>query len=135
MARFEVRSETKVGQLDLNVPIFILLGEQILRLQVSMHNVQAMHVVEGEGELSDDVGCFLLCEFFFALDHIKQVSSSDQFHDYVVAPIVLQKLEDSGDVRMNGLFQDGQFVLVQHLVHIRHLEAALADDLNRTRHL
>ena len=129
-----MRSETKIGQLDLNVPIFVLFGQQILWLKVAMHDVESMHVVEGKSELSDDVCRFLLREFLLALNHVKQVPSSDQFHHNVVATIVLQELKDSCDVRMNSLLQNGQLVLVQFLVHIGHLEATLANDLNRTWH-
>ena len=135
LARLEVRSETKIGQLDLDVPFFVLFGQQILRLKVAMHDVEPMHVVEGKSELSDDVCRFLLRKFLLALNHVKQVPSSDQFHHNVVASIVLQELKDSCDVRMNSLLQNGQLVLVQFLVHIGHFEATLANDLNRTWHL
>ena len=43
-----VLSHSKVGQLDLNGTVFLLMQQNILRLQVTMHNVKSIELVHGE---------------------------------------------------------------------------------------
>ena len=99
-----------------------------------MHDVETVHVVKGFGELLDDGGGRFFSELMLAFNHIEQVSSSNQFHNDIVASCILHKFENTCDVRMLGLFEDGELVLVQLLVDLSDLEAALADDFDGARH-
>jgi len=57
--------EAEVSQFDYNlvwVQIARHLTEDVLRLQITMHDVLAMHKVQGEKHLMDDAASTLLCE-------------------------------------------------------------------------
>ena len=42
-----VRSEAKISKLDDDLPIFSLFTEKVLRLEVAVHDILQVHVVEG----------------------------------------------------------------------------------------
>ena len=126
----KVGGEAKVSQFDHDFPSIIPFTEQVLRLQVPVHDVQLVHVVEGQAELLDHGGRLFLRKLLLLLDHIKEVAARDKLHDDIIAPGVLHKLKDACDMRVHCLLQYIQLVLVQLLVHIGDLEASLRNFLD-----
>jgi len=104
LVRSEVRGEPKVGQLDYDFVVIRLLAHEVLRLKISVHDVETVHVVQGQDDLFDDVGGLRLRELTLRLNHIKKVAASDQLHNDVVASVVLHEFEYPGDVRVDCLF-------------------------------
>lgn len=108
--------EAEVSQFDDDLAIIFLLAKQVFWLQIAMHNVLAVHVVESEQDLLDDVcGVALRESTPAAVNHFKQVSTGDKLHDDVEAAIIFHQLKDTSDVRMHCLFKDCKLILVQLL--------------------
>ena len=108
--------EAEVSQFDDDLAIIFLLAKQVFWLQIAMHNVLAVHVVESEQDLLDDVcGVALRESTPAAVNHFKQVSTGDKLHDYVEAAIIFHQLKDTSDMRMHCLFKDCKLILVQLL--------------------
>ena len=81
-----------------------------------MHNVLAVHVIESEQDLFDDVcGVALRKSAPAVVYHFKQVSTGDKLHDNVEAAVIFHQLKDTSDVRMHCLFKDCKLILVQLL--------------------
>ena len=100
-----------------------------------MHDVQPMHVVQREQELLDDRDSIPLSEPMLPPNHVEEVAPSDKLHHDIVAPSVFHQLKDASDVRMDGLLQYAQLILVQLLEHFIALERLLTDYLDRARDL
>ena len=77
-----------------------MLAEQILRLEVPMHNVLCVHVVEGQAELLDHRGSLTFIELALLHDLIKEVAARHELHDNVIVACVFHELKHSRDVRV-----------------------------------
>ena len=85
-------SESKVRQFDVNLiraRIRVVFTEDVLRLQVSMHNVLLMHEVKSEKELLDHISSLHLGKLLHLADLLKKVATQDHFHDDIVVLSVL----------------------------------------------
>lgn len=134
LLRVEVSRESEVGQLYHNLAVLGFFAKQVLWLQVSVHDVQTVHVVERQAELLYDRDGLELRELALVPDHVKEVATADELHDDVVAPSVLHQFKDARDVRVHSFLEHIQLVLVQLLVHVSDHQAALADDLDCAWH-
>ena len=68
--------ETEVSQFDDDLAIVVLLAKQVFWLQIAVHNVLTVHVVQGEQDLLDDVCSVALREPApTAVNHFEQVST------------------------------------------------------------
>lgn len=54
--------EAEISQLDTHTTIVCMLAEEVLRLEVPVHDAELVHVVDGKAELPDNVGCLILRE-------------------------------------------------------------------------
>ena len=77
-----------------------------------MHDIEAVHIVQGKAKLLDHVRCLILAELALLFYHIEEVASSDQLHDDVIVSLVLHELEDTRNVWMLCLFEDCELVPV-----------------------
>ena len=83
----------------------------------------------------DNVSGLAFLEHTHAFDLVKKIATSNKFHNDVVTSLVFKKLKYAGDMWVNGILKNLQLVLVQFLVDICDLQAALANNFNSTRHL
>ena len=94
-----------------------------------------MHVVEGQENLLDNVGSYPLRDTL-ALNHfLEKVATGAEFHNDEVVPVILEQLEDSGDVWVVCLLQYLELVPHQLLVYFGLSEHGLLDDFYCNRHL
>ena len=100
-----------------------------------MHDIEVVHVVEGQQELLDDVRCVSFREFPPVFNHVEKVATRDQLHDDVVAAIVFHQFEDSCDVGMHRLLQRSKLISVQLLEQFVFLQASLSDDFDGAGYL
>lgn len=77
-----------------------------------MHDIKAVHIVQGKAKLLDHVRCLILAELALLFDHIEEVASSDQLHDDVIVSLVLHELEYARNIWMLCLFEDCELVPV-----------------------
>ena len=100
-----------------------------------MHDVLVVHIIQGQAQLLDDVGCLAFLEHTHALDLVKEIASCDELHDDVITPLVFEKLEYACDMWVHSVLKNSKLVPVQFLVNIGDRQATLADDLDSARHL
>ncbi|GIX65410.1 ABC transporter ATP-binding protein, putative [Babesia caballi] len=94
-----VRREAKVNDPDVGVD-GLGLEQQVLRLEVAVHDVLPVHVVDAAQHLLDDFGRVLLREALAAHYLVEQLASRVELRDEVVVLFVLEELEDLHDVRV-----------------------------------
>ena len=128
--RIVLGRETEVSQLDHDLPVIVLLTKQILWLEVSMHDLETMHVVQRQQELLDNIRCIVLGEASLFTDHFQQVAPRNEFHDDVVVAIIFHQLKDARDVGMKRGLEDLKLILIELLVHLIFPEGRLANDFD-----
>ena len=130
------RGESKIGQFDrkvIAVAVSVLLNQNVLRLQVTVHDVLQVHAVECEEQLVDDVSYLCLRKTAtFRCHFLEKVATCDNLHDDIVVPFVFHELKDTSDVGVFGGLEHLKLVLVQVDVDVVH-QGLLLDDLDRTR--
>ena len=118
-------SESKVRQFNVNLisaRIRVVFTQDVLRLQVSMHNVLLMHEIKSEEELLDHISSLHLRKLLHLADLLKKVATQDHFHDDIVVLSVLKEFKDASDVGMRSLLKHLELILVQLLVNLMHLQ-------------
>ena len=107
-------SESEISYLHANhvrVTTFLHLYEHILRLQVPVHNVLVMHVVDSEQNLLQNESDFLLGELLFFQNVAAQITSRHQLHDDVEFALIFEEFNHSDNVRMLSLLQNLKFLI------------------------
>ena len=102
-----------------------------------MHDVLGVHEVEGEQHLVNDASCALLREAVALLTHdlLHQVPAAHQLcHDVIIAG-VLHQVKDTSDVRVLGLLEHLELVLVEFFVDLVLTQLLLTDYLDSAGHL
>ena len=84
--------------------------KDVLGLNVPVHNVLLVHVVERKEELFDDVGGLSLGHPLDLDDMVVEFAACDQLSDDVEVGIVLEQLEDADHMRMVRLLQHVQLL-------------------------
>jgi len=113
-----VRREAKVCQFYDDLAVVTRLAEHVFRLEIAMHNVQVVHVVQRQNQLLHNVRGLLFGEMLQVADPLEEVAARDELHDHVVVARVLHQFEDACYVGMHGFFEDLQLVGVQRLKHL-----------------
>lgn len=88
--RIERSSRSEIPYLQ---SIVLLIDQNVLGLQISVHNPLFVHVVDRRQNLLDNLGSFSLTEKSTLLDVVEQVTSVAQLEDKNVLPSVLEHLE------------------------------------------
>ncbi|GBE60051.1 ABC transporter ATP-binding protein, putative [Babesia ovata] len=113
-----VRGETEVDDPDVGIGV-LGLKQQVLGLEVAVHDVLLVHVVDTAEHLLDNLRGVLLGEALSVDNFVEQFAAGVQLRDEVVVLLVLVELEDLHDVRV-----------VQRLEHVhlaqKRLVVALA---------
>ena len=118
-------SKSKVRQFNVDLigsRIRVVLTEDVLGLQVSMHDVLLMHEVESEEELLDHISGLHFSKLLHLANLFKKVATQDHLHDDIVVLSVLKELKDASDVGMRSLLEHLKLILVQLLVDLVHLQ-------------
>lgn len=131
----ELGREAEVCQLDHDLAIVVRFTEQVLWLHVAVHDVEAVHVVESQQDLFDDVSSFGFGEALLLPDPVEEAATGDELHDDIVAPVILHQFEDSRDVRVHSLLQRRKLIFIQILIDFVFLQRGLAYNFDSTRHL
>lgn len=131
--------KSEICQLDIDLFVVdivgVLLAEQILWFQVTVHDVLLVHEVESKEDLLDHMSRLRLSELLQASNLCKQITASNDLHDDVVVSLVFQKLIDSSDVGVLDGLQNLELVLVQLLVHLRLIQLSLLDGFDGAGHV
>ena len=90
MVRLEVSCKAKICEFHCDRAILALFTKKIFWLQITMHDVLVVHVIQGQTQLLDDVGGLVFLEYTHALDLVKEVTASDELHDDVVTSLVFE---------------------------------------------
>ena len=91
--------EAKINDLQFCLLDWILvLEEEILRLQIAMHDVAAVHVVNRTQHLPHDNRSLLLCHRPTFDDAVEQFSAGAELHDQVNVLVVLEILVQLDDI-------------------------------------
>ena len=89
----------KVNDLNL-VELFILLKQDILWLQVTMHNVSLVAVVDAGEDLFHEDGAVTLAELAALEDLVEELATLADLSDEVVSLLVLEELVHFDNVRV-----------------------------------
>ena len=123
-----LRCEAEIGQLNGDFATLLILSEeQIVRLQIPMHDLHPVHVVESLEDLLDNVDDLLFSELSLILQLCGKVSLNDQFHHDVVIEGIFDQLAHLDDILMLSLGYDGQLILAQLLHVLVSRQTALFD--------
>ena len=117
--------KSKICQFDVKVivsSIRVVLTEDVLGLQVSMHNVLLMHEVKSEEQLLNHICSLNLCKLLHLANLLKKIATQDHLHDNIVVLSVLKEFKDTSDVGMGSLLKHLKLILVQLLVDLVHLQ-------------
>ena len=98
-----------------------MLAEKVFGLEIAMHDILVVHVVQSQTQLLDDVCGLAFLEHTHALDLVKKISTSDKLHYDVVTPLIFKKLEYAGDMWVHSILKNCQLVLVQLLIDVGDL--------------
>ena len=109
----ERRSE--VNDLDL-VELLVCLQQNVFRLQVAMHDVRLMAVVDAGKDLPHEDGAVSLAELATLEDLVEELTTLANFGDEVVALLVLKELVHLDDVWM--VLQSAEEIYELSLIHI-----------------
>ena len=85
-------SKSKICQFDIKFivsSIRVVLTEDVLGLQVSMHNVLLMHEVKSEEELLNYISSLNLGKLLHLANFLKKIATQDHLHDDIVVLSVL----------------------------------------------
>ena len=109
--------EAKVHQLaeesGTSISLEILINHDILQLQISVHNIDLVHICEAVQDLVDHCGSISLSEGIVVVGYrgksLKQITMGNQLQHDVVAFSVLQQIKNTNDIRVINLLNDAQF--------------------------
>lgn len=97
LAGLKLHGSTEVNNLDL-VELLGGLKQDILGLEISVHNVEAMAVADAGEQLSHEHGGIMLVELAAGNDLVKELATLNVLSHDVVALIVLEVLKDLHNV-------------------------------------
>ena len=89
----------EVNDLDL-VELFVLLEQDVLRLQITMHDVGLVAVVDAGEDLLHEDSSIALAELTTLEDLIEKLTTFADLGDQVIALLVLEELVHLDDVRV-----------------------------------
>ena len=89
----------EVDDLDL-VELFVLLEQDVLRLQVTMHDISLVAVVDAGEDLLHEDSSIALAELTTLENLIEELTTLANLGDQVIALIVLEELVHLDDVRV-----------------------------------
>ena len=86
---------------DLNlVELFVLLEQDVLRLQITMHDVGLVAVVDAGEDLLHEDSSIALAELTTLEDLIEKLTTFADLGDQVIALLILEELVHLDDVRV-----------------------------------
>jgi len=130
---------SEVNNLNL-IKLFVLLEQDILWLQVTMHNVGLMAVVDAREDLFHEDGAVTLAEFATLQDFIEELTTLADLSHKVVALLILEELVHFDDVWVIDSFENVNFVeehtllVVVHVALSQNFYGALSSRLSVNAH-
>jgi hypothetical protein len=107
--------QTKVNYLD----VLVLVKQEVLWLQVSVHDVQSVQVLHSIHDLLEEPACLVLLDSSLSHDVVEQLSSTSILHDQVEFLLGFNDLKELDDVGMSDLLQNVDFP--SYSLHIGHV--------------
>jgi hypothetical protein len=92
--------QTEVYCLNLWQLLILINNDEVLWLQVSMHNIKAVAVIDGLNNLLEYVTCLELIKELFLHDHVEELASLTELGDEVNILGIFEILVHFEDVRM-----------------------------------
>ena len=89
----------EVDDLDL-VELFVLLEQDVLRLQVTMHDISLVAVVDAGEDLFHEDSSIALAELTTLENLVEELTTLADLSDQVIALLVLEELVHLDDVRV-----------------------------------
>jgi len=124
----EKHCETEVCQL--HVQVFVTLAEKILGLEVSVSNSLLVHVVKSKQKLVNDFSGISFRKLLGFDDAVEEVATTDKLHNNKEVLAVFEKLKNTSDVRMIGLFKNLELLLHKFTEDRSLLQLILFDNLH-----
>lgn len=120
--------ESEVSQF--NLQSVDVLDQNVFRLDVTVHDLVAVKVVDRLEQLSDDLDDFSLRNGS-SLDHkVVELYESNEFTDYKVVLVVMQQFIDPHDVGVRSRLQNLQLILDQFLENLVFFNGVFLDHLH-----
>lgn len=89
-----------------------------------------MHVVQSKHHLVDDVGGLTLSEARDLGEALEKFTASNKLRNNIITFMIFHEIDNSDDVGVRLLTEDGQFVLEQLYVNLLLLDGLLLHDLD-----
>ena len=102
----EICRKSEICELHCDLAILTLFAKKIFGLQITMHDVLVVHVIQGQTKLLDNVSCLAFLKHTHALDLVKEIATSDQLHDDVITPLVFKKLKYACDMWVHSVLKN-----------------------------
>ena len=88
-----------------------VINQQVLWLNVTMHNLSLMAMSDGWEQLCHDFGSLILTEGLLLKDRLEELTAWTKLLDNVEILIVLKELIELDDVRVIDDFHNGDLIL------------------------
>jgi hypothetical protein len=118
-------AEAEVRDLE----VLVLVQQQVLRLQVTMHHALLVTVRDGADELAEVLAGRLLVEAAGAHNLVEKLASLDKLEDKEDVALRCQHLLELHHVLVRHLLHDGD-LLLDLRAHVLLLDLRLAEDLD-----
>ena len=118
----------EVDDLDL-VELFVLLEQDVLRLQVTMHDISLVAVVDAGEDLFHEDSSIALAELTTLEDLVEELTTFADLSNQVIALLILEELVHLDDVRVIDFFENIDLIEKHSLLVVVHV--ALTQDFDR----
>mmetsp|Transcript_131636 Transcript_131636/g.366847 ORF Transcript_131636/g.366847 Transcript_131636/m.366847 type:complete len:618 (-) Transcript_131636:115-1968(-) len=130
LAFLELAREAEIDDLeDVLLDGVLRCEQEVLGLEITVADVQLVHVVDRSQHLLHDDGRLALLEVALLYDAVEELPAGAELRHQVVEPFVLKRLDELEDV---WVVQGQQYVDL--LLHPVLLDCRLGDVLERSRH-